>query len=259
LQPCRDGRFGNVFAALLAVLLLSVVVVGCGSTRSTSHTLVAFDIDRSTGPTSKRGFDIYVVGADGSGLRPLTRTRDNMGPSWSPGGKRIAFSCGNGHPNGRGGFDICVMNADGSSLRRLTRVAATGGTFDQPAWSPDGKAIAAVCSFDICLVTSKGQVQQLTQTMSEPLFLGPIWSPDGRSMASTCLSLGSKRFPTCLVDATDGSVRTVTRAGRLEGWTPVGKLVISSSAGPTNAIALRQLRSTAIIGLQRWRVSSRIH
>jgi hypothetical protein len=90
LQPCRDGRFGNVFAALLAVLLLSVVVVGCGSTRSTSHTLVAFDIDRSTGPTSKRGFDIYVVGADGSGLRRLTRTRDNMGPSWSPGGKRIA-------------------------------------------------------------------------------------------------------------------------------------------------------------------------
>jgi Tol biopolymer transport system component len=105
-----------------------------------------------------------------------------------------------------------------------------------------------VCSFDICLVTPKGQVQQLTQTTSEPLFLGPIWSPDGRWIASTCLSLGSKQFPTCLVDATDGSVRTVTRAGRFEGWTPDGKLVISSSAGPTNAIALRQLRSMGIMG-----------
>jgi Tol biopolymer transport system component len=218
-----------VVAAAFALVALAA---GCGSASGSGEGgLIAFEVGRASGPAAKQGFDIYLVNADGSGLRRLTRTRTNANPAWSPDGRRIAFACANGNPAGHAGFDICVMNADGSGLRRLTHFARTGGSLDQPAWSPDGKLIAAVCAFDICLVHSDtGRVEPLTVTTGEPLFLSLIWSPDSRSIASSCLSTGSKAFPSCVVTVADGNVRRVTRSGGVEGWTTDGRIVLSTFA-----------------------------
>ena len=61
--------------------------------------------------------EIYVMNADGSGKRNLTRNPANDGgPSWSPDGRRIAFvSDRDGRPEAH------VMNADGSGQRSLAR------------------------------------------------------------------------------------------------------------------------------------------
>jgi Tol biopolymer transport system component len=79
--------------------------------------------------------ELYVVNADGSGLRRLTRSRaDDEHPTWSPDGTRLAFASG---------FDLrslghapWLMTMPGSGGRAV-RVGRFAGVLD-PAWSPAG-------------------------------------------------------------------------------------------------------------------------
>ena len=86
-------------------------------------------------PKSKQGararviryhlYGLYVVNADGSGLRRLTRNPNHGDYQlvWSPDGRTIYF--------GR-----YLVSADGSGARRLPYIPLTA------VWSPDGRRIA---------------------------------------------------------------------------------------------------------------------
>ena len=72
---------------------------------------------------------LYVVNADGSGRRELTRAKYST-PAWSPDGRTLVFA--------RSG-QLYIVNADGSGEQNLTK--GSGGAA-APAWSPDGSRIA---------------------------------------------------------------------------------------------------------------------
>jgi TolB protein len=85
--------------------------------------------------------EIYVVGADGTGARRLTRDRlDSIDPDFSPDGTRIVFSEARRVDPGRTIQNrIAIMNADGSGRRALTRFGSFRAV--NPEWMPDGRQI----------------------------------------------------------------------------------------------------------------------
>ena len=139
------------------------------------------DFDPSWSPDGRRiayrhedqkSGQIYVMNADGSQQRNLTRRRGlDYSPAWSPDGRRIAFG------SVRAGK---ATNADGSGARPLI---ASGATEQGPAWSTNGRTIAyqsdrgAPGNYDrIWLARSDGSRQHLlTRRLGER----PVWSKRG--------------------------------------------------------------------------------
>src|SRR5262245_4283201 len=122
--------------------------------------------------------EIFVVNADGSGLRNLTGKAGGSLPAWSPDGRQIAFSRDNAFtPN------LYVMKADGSGQRRVTQepIHVWGAS-----WSPDGQRLTFASGTQgfgnvwiyVVNVDGSGQ-QQLTRDWGQ----APAWSPDGRKIA----------------------------------------------------------------------------
>jgi hypothetical protein len=80
--------------------------------------------------------EIYVVGADGSGLRRLTyNSLFERQAVWSPDRTRIAFSA---LDFATGNWDLYVIDSSGGNLRRVT---TDPGRDDSPQWTADGRIV----------------------------------------------------------------------------------------------------------------------
>ena len=88
------------------------------------------------------GSFIYVMNAEGKGLRPLANTSSTV-CTWSPDGKQIAYIPPTDAVGGRAIFSIDV---DGRNMRQLTRLYKGATLISSPKWSPNGRWIAYILS-----------------------------------------------------------------------------------------------------------------
>jgi len=124
-------------------------------------------------------FDLFVAGADGSGLTQLTHTplADEDSCTWSPNGLQLAFTRFQNDDE-----DVLAINVDGTEQHPLIR-----GRHDDasPSWSPEGSRIAitrdgriAVFSFEHFKVAFLREAGTRKDT-------GPSWSTDGSRIVFT--------------------------------------------------------------------------
>lgn len=143
--------------------------------------------------------DIFVMNADGSGVRQLTRDiGQNIHPAWFPDGSRILFNTTffsqqiqsqNGTTGERrvigeardDSIDLASIRTDGSDLRPLTH----GGGYTYAFVSPDGKYIVHRRQHgqtsQVFVMKSDGS-DDTNLSGSETLDGWPSWSPDGKKI-----------------------------------------------------------------------------
>jgi dipeptidyl aminopeptidase/acylaminoacyl peptidase len=199
-----------------------------------------------TGYLGSSRYHLFLLDlADGT-VTPLTDgDHDELQPSWSPDGSRIAFVSKRGpdadrHEN----WDVYVMDATpGADAIQVTRNPGADGDADDswgsgpPAWSPDGKRIAYLHGgaqediwyglLQVGVTGIDGSGETLPAESLDRNTLGPRWSSDGGSLRF--LLEDDQSMQLAEVRLRDGRVRRLTEPEQVVhefDASPAGRVVV---------------------------------
>jgi Tol biopolymer transport system component len=173
-------------------------------------------------------FDLWIMAADGSEKKPLTRTSHyEASPSPLPDG-RILFESGIG---GKAG--LWVLDPGGGDATPLS--PRDGGWYSDPALSPDGKWAAYINTTPdgrrelwIASLTGEGEARRVLGGGFPSRKKDPSWSPDGERIAFAGME-GEESWEIFLVGRDGEGLEPLTGDGSESDrprWAPGGKGIV---------------------------------
>lgn len=188
--------------------------------------------------------EIFVMNADGSGLRQLTyNTGDDGGPAWSPNGDRLVF---HRFLDDDSPADLWTVRVNGTGERNLTRSPRISERYG--VWSPDGREIVIMRrnlegtndTNDIYTIRPDGShLTALINTRDDEA--SPDWSPDGKRIvfhaapfqADPTQPFGNADIYVMPRDGGSPPTRLTTGGGQPDGdssfnpaWSPDGRKIV---------------------------------
>ncbi|MQA99207.1 MAG: hypothetical protein GEU78_02765 [Actinobacteria bacterium] len=156
---------------------------------------------------------IFTMRLDGSGVRKLTGFRNaNVGPSFSPNGKKILYTWSSGEDNAQ----VRVMDRNGANKKKLT------GKRDNfsPVWARAGRRIAYFNRLGRRpgLYVMKADGSNKTRILVDPVTSVNDWGPARRILYTTADGRIATIRP-------DGSRRRVLTTGYWPSYSPDGSRI----------------------------------
>ena len=159
---------------------------------------------------------IVVINSDGTAPQPIKSRPNSNRPTWSPDGKKIAFTA-DVHTH------VYVMDADGRNLERVVPVHFKA----RPAWSPDGKKIAFTRFEELIVFDLETKVEtQVFFNGRDNGFRDAVWSPDGKQIAFTIKHEHQRDIYVIKADGT--GLRQLTKHPSddyVPAWSPDGRQI----------------------------------